>query len=197
MLLAQLAQPVIEFQFLKAVERVYAQQDARTSFLALFFSVMGLFSIAVNVTFTPLVHRLWGVIAGLFVQPLVLGASVVAFVIHPSLGLAAIMKVADRGLSYSINRASRELLYVPIEPRLIYQAKAWIDMFGYRLFKVIGSALILLLTQALPWPFSVVQLSTLTVAICLLWLALLSYLHPAYQHVVAHGHEQAPRPSSR
>jgi len=188
LLLAQLAQPVIEFQFLKTVERVYAQQDARTTFLALFFSVLGLVSIAVNVAFTPLVHRLWGVIAGLFVQPLVLGASVVAFVIHPSLGLAAIMKVADRGLAYSINRASRELLYVPIAPRLIYQAKAWIDMFGYRLFKVIGSVLILLLTQVLPWPFSIVQLSILTLAICLLWLALLAYLRPAYQHVVVHGH---------
>lgn len=192
LLLAQLAQPIIDFQFMKTVERVYVQQDARTSFLSLFFSVMGLFSIAVNLAFTPLVHRLWGVIAGLFVQPLVLGVSVVAFVIQPSLGLAAIMKIADRGLSYSINRASRELLYVPIAPRLIYQAKAWIDMFGYRLFKVIGSALILLLTQVLPWPLSIVQLSTLTMGICLLWLALLAYLQPAYQHVVTHGHDPAP-----
>lgn len=195
--LAQLAQPVIEFQFMSTIERAYGQQDARTSFLALFFSVMGLFSIGVNLAFTPLVHRLWGVIAGLIVQPLVLGASVVAFVLHPSLGLASVMKVADRGLSYSINRASRELLYVPIEPHLIYQAKAWIDMFGYRLFKVVGAALILLLTQALPWPFSIVHLSSVTAAICLLWLVLLAYLEPAYRHIALHGHEPVPGPISR
>ena len=91
--------------------------------------------------------------------------------VQPLLTPAAILKISDRGLSYSINRAARELLYVPIDPVLIYQAKAWIDMFGYRLFKVLGSALILVLTQWLPLGIGPAQLSWVVSAVCLTWIA--------------------------
>ena len=59
---------------------------------------------------------------------LALPVSTVVFMASPTLLIAAIMRISDRGLSYSINRASKELLYVPIDPLLIYQAKAWIPV---------------------------------------------------------------------
>jgi AAA family ATP:ADP antiporter len=92
----------------------------------------------------------------------------------------AAAKISDRALSYSINRASKELLYVPVDSVLIYQAKAWIDMFGYRLFKVTGSLLILLFTGWLPVTLSVGQLSWFVIAICLLWLGLIAMLRGEY-----------------
>jgi len=169
LLLAQLAEPVVEYQFLSSVEQAYPLREPRTEYLSVFFSVMGLVSIAVNLALTPLVHRVLGVIAGLLVQPLVLAASASVFITHPGLMTAAVMKIADRGLSYSINRASKELLYVPIGPVLIYQAKAWIDMFGYRIFKVVGSVLILALTQWGAWRASLPDLAWLTLVICAIW----------------------------
>ena len=69
------------------------------------------------------------------------------FAVQSNLITGSILKVADRGLSYSINRASKELLYVPIPTQQIYQLKAWIDMLGYRLFKLSGAFLILFFTQ--------------------------------------------------
>ena len=173
LLLAQMAQPVVEFQFLKAVEAVYTEREARTVWLSGFFSILGLVSIAVNLGLTPLIHRLRGAIAGLLVQPLALGLTAGVFLAHPTLMVAAVMKISDRGLSYSINRASKELLYIPIDPVLIYQAKAWIDMFGYRLFKVVGSLAILLLTQWLPWRLAAPDLSWLTLSICGAWIAII------------------------
>jgi AAA family ATP:ADP antiporter len=94
--------------------------------------------------------------------------------------LGAVAKISDRGLSYSINRASKELLYVPIDSVLIYQAKAWIDMFGYRLFKIFGSVLILIFTQWLPFAIGVPQLSWFTVAICLVWVLLVLAIRRDY-----------------
>ncbi len=102
-----------------------------------------------------------------------------------TLQAGAFLKIADRGLSYSINRASKELLYVPIEPLLMFRAKAWIDMFGYRLFKVVGSLLILLLTQWLPWPVEATQLAWVVVAICLLWMGALTRLGSRYRDILA------------
>jgi AAA family ATP:ADP antiporter len=178
----------VGYQFLNTVEVAYQELEARTAFLSVFFGAMGLISIAVNLGITPLVHRHLGVIAGLLVQPLMLVLCSYGFVLQPGLLLGAALKISDRGLSYSINRASKELLYVPIDPVLIYQAKAWIDMFGYRLFKGLGSLLILVLTQWLPLQLGLSQLSWLTLAICGVWIAALIYLQCDYQLVTGEGH---------
>lgn len=177
---AQLAQPVVEYQFLDAVNEAYPERDARTAFISGFFSVLGLASIGVNLLLTPLIHRHLGMLAGLATQPLALMLFSLGFMAQPVLWMAGAMKIADRGLSYSINRASKELLYIPVDPVRTYQAKAWIDMLGYRLFKVAGSALIIGLTQFL----GVAQLGWLTVVICIAWLAVIGALGREYARVM-------------
>ena len=181
LLLAQIASPVVEYQFLNTVERVYTEVDARTAFLAMFFSTMGLISIGINVVITPLVTRFLGTIAGLLVQPVMMGLCSWGFLLHPTLFFSGATKISDRALSYSINRASKELLYVPVDPVLIYQAKAWIDMFGYRTFKIAGSVLILLMTQWLPVTMSVNELSWFTIVICGLWVMFVMFLRQEYK----------------
>lgn len=183
LLLTQLASPLIEYQFLNTVESSYPAMEARTAFLSLFFAILGAVSIAVNMGITPLVHRSLGAIAGLLVQPLMIWIFSWCFYFQATLFFAGAAKISDRAMSYSINRASKELLYVPVDSVLIYQAKAWIDMFGYRLFKVAGSVLILLFTQWLPFTVSLPQLSWFTVSICVIWIILVMVLRNDYQQV--------------
>lgn len=177
---AQLAQPVVEYQFLYAVNEAYPERDARTTFISGFFGILGITSIGVNLILTPLIHRFLGMFAGLATQPIVLMLFSLGFMAQPILWMAGAMKIADRGLSYSINRASKELLYIPVDPVRTYQAKAWIDMLGYRLFKVLGSFLIIGFTHVL----GVAQLGWLTVVICLLWLVLIGALAREYARVL-------------
>jgi AAA family ATP:ADP antiporter len=181
LLLAQLASPLVEYQFLNSVEASYAEREARTEFLSLFFAIMGAVSIVVNMGITPLVHRYLGAIAGLLVQPLMIWIFSWCFFFQSTIFFAGATKISDRAMSYSINRASKELLYVPVGSVLIYQAKAWIDMFGYRLFKVAGSVLILMFTQWLPFTVSLPQLSWFTVTICIIWIVLIMVLRHDYQ----------------
>lgn len=183
LLLAQLVSPLIDYQFLNTVANSYPEREARTAFLSLFFSILGLISIGINLGITPLIHRIFGAIGGLLAQPLVISLFSWCFLFQPTLLWGCAVKISDRGLSYSINRASKELLYVPIDPVLIYQAKAWIDMFGYRLFKVAGSVLILLFTQWLPIVLSVTQLSWFTISICAIWFGLILILRLEYHQV--------------
>jgi AAA family ATP:ADP antiporter len=185
LLFSQLCQPIVEYQFLDVVERSIADLDRRTSYISQFFSVLGIVSIVINLGITPLVHRAYGAIAGLAAQPVALLLSALAFAAHPMLSVAAVMKICDRGLSYSINRASKELLYIPVEPVLVFQAKAWIDMFGYRLFKVLGSLLILLSTQWLPVRLGVAELAWITVFICVFWIIGVSWIATAYRGILA------------
>lgn len=183
LLLSQIASPLVEYMFMSMVQENFTELNQRTSFLSGFFANLGLISIGINLLVTPLVHKHLGIIAGLTLQPFFLLISTWSFYLHPGVLTAEIMKISDRGLAYSINRASRELLYVPINPVQMYQAKAWIDMFGYRLFKIAGSLLILLLTQWLPFSISAVDLSWLTMFFCLLWLGAISLLAREYRLV--------------
>jgi len=188
LLCSQLAQPVVEYQFIKAVESSYTTLDARTQYISSFFSLLGMVSIMINLLITPFLHRYLGVMWGMLTQPVVLALSSVAFMVQPVLMLASIMKIADRGLSYSINRASKEQLYIPVDPVRTYQAKAWIDMLGYRLFKVLGSALILVLANWLPLGENAAQLGWLTLIICGVWIIVLALLAREYHAFI----NQAP-----
>ena len=180
LLCAQLAQPVVEYQFMQAIEARYAETDARTQYISTFFSILGLVSIAINLLLTPMIHRFLGVMWGMITQPLLLAVSSLVFLAQPVLPVAAAMKISDRGVSYSINRASKEQLYIPVDPVRTYQAKAWIDMLGYRLFKVLGSALILVLAYWLPLGSNAAQLSWLTLLICATWFIILVLLAREY-----------------
>ncbi|MGD2137292.1 MAG: Npt1/Npt2 family nucleotide transporter [Gammaproteobacteria bacterium] len=186
LLCAQLAQPVVEYQFISAVEAAYTELDARTKFISGFFSILGLVSIGINLLVTPLVHRFLGVMWGMLTQPLLLACSSIVFMAQPILMAAAVMKISDRGLSYSINRASKEQLYIPVDPVHTYQAKAWIDMLGYRLFKVLGSALILVLAKLLPLGENAMNLGWLTLLICSAWALVLALLAREYHGFVNH-----------
>lgn len=181
LLLAQTISPLVEYQFLHIIEATYPEREARTAALSLFFSVMGAVSIAVNLVLTPLILNFMGVLSGLLVQPLALAASVGGFMLHPTLYPAAVMKICDRGLSYSINRAAKELLYIPVEPMVMYQAKAWIDMFGYRLFKALGALIIIVLGQWTLAGHGVVNLGWVALAGCGLWAWVLVTLNREYQ----------------
>ncbi len=180
LLLAQLIDPVIDYQFLKTVQSYYPEREARTAFLSWLFSRLSAVSIGVNLFVTPLVHRFLGAVGGLLVQPLMITIFSWGFMVHNSLFFAGAAKISDRGLSYSINRASKELLYIPIPSVLLYQAKAWIDMVGYRMFKISGSLLILLFTQWLPVGLSVPQLSWFVLMVSVIWVGLIFTLRPQY-----------------
>lgn len=185
LLLAQVVEPLVEYQFMHVVEASIADREARTAYLGNFFSVLSAVAIGINLLITPLVHRWLGALGGLIAQPLAVMGGSLFYMAQATLTSGAALKIADRGLSYSINRASKELLYVPIDPLLIYRAKAWIDMFGYRLFRVLGSVLILLLTQWLPWTIGAAQLGWLVLGICVLWLGTLTRLGSEYRSITA------------
>jgi AAA family ATP:ADP antiporter len=167
------------------IEEAYSDLDERTVFISEFFSIMGLIAIAINVVVTPFVHRYVGIFAGLLVQPLILAAVSFGFFLNTTLFMAAVMKVGDRGLSYSINRASKELLYIPLSAQHTYQVKAWIDMLGYRLFKILGAALILVATGWLPFELGIGGLSILTFAICFAWVLVIGLLARSYREITA------------
>ncbi len=169
LLFSQICEPIVEYQFMQHVETSYADKEARTVYLSHFLSLLSAVALGINLVVTPLIHRYLGVIAGLFVQPVLLAAAAISHAAQLDLRSAAVMKVADRGLSYSINRASRELLYVGAAATTIFRVKAWIDMVGYRAFKIVGNVGIVAVTQALPPQLSPYALTGAVLLLSIAW----------------------------
>ncbi|HID81054.1 MAG TPA: ATP translocase [Chromatiales bacterium] len=181
LLMAQLISPMVEFQFMKIVASTYPEREVRTATLSLFFTVLSGFSIFVNLILTPIILRVFGILAGLMAQPVVLALSAYGFGLNPGFLAAAVMKISDRGLSYSLTRATKELLYIPVDTIVMYQAKAWIDMLGYRSFKLIGAFFILVLTQWTAIVPNVIPLTWVIILGCAIWMGILIVLNRSYQ----------------
>lgn len=185
LLLAQVVEPIVEYQFMHIVQLAFPEREARTAYLSGFLSLLNAVALAINLLATPLVLRFLGAIGGMLVQPLALGCFSYLYLQAPALASAGLMKIADRGLSYSLNRAAKELLYVPVAPALIFRVKAWIDMFGYRAFKLIGALTILALTEWSGWLHDPAAYSYLTIPVVLLWCALVLSLSRPYRALTA------------
>lgn len=186
MLMVQLVSPMVEFQFMHVIQDIYQEREARTQALSFFFSILSVFAIAVNLIITPFVLRSFGLLAGLMVQPVSMFVATFGFMINPGLYTASAMKISDRGLSYSINRASKELLYIPVDPAVMYQVKGWIDMFGYRTFKIFGALIIIALTQWTDLTPNIIDLNWVIMLGCVIWVWFLISLYRDYRAIRRH-----------
>lgn len=177
---SQMIEPLVEYIFLNTIEKEVQGLDQRTAMISSFFSILGTASLLINIFITPLILKFFGVIGGLIVQPLSIIFGSIWFSLQGSLNSALALKISDRGLSYSINRAAKEMLYLPLNPSIIYRTKAWLDMFGYRLFKLASSLLILCFTDWKIFSVGKNDLSYLLIAICFFWIATIAMLSREY-----------------
>lgn len=186
MLMVQLVSPMVEYQFMHVIQDLYQERESRTEALSFFFSILSIFAIVINIVVTPYILRSFGLLAGLLVQPVSMFVTTFGFMINPGLWTASVMKISDRGLSYSINRASKELLYIPVDPSVMYQVKGWIDMFGYRTFKIFGAFIIIALTQWTGLTPDIIDLSWVIMLGCVIWIGFLVVLYRDYQAIKRH-----------
>ena len=100
-----------------------------TNFLSLIVSLFG---------FSLIVKRM-GVRFSLLVFPVILFAAVVVSNLASSLRLLFVLVSLLKALIFSLNEPVKELLYIPTSHPIKYRAKAWIDVFGSRLAKAVGS----------------------------------------------------------
>ena len=75
----------------------------------------------------------------LLLLPMLVASAVVLLYAHPILPIAFAIMVSCKGLNYSLIQPSKEQLYIPTSKESKYKAKAWIDMFGSRSSKGMGS----------------------------------------------------------
>ncbi|GMR22882.1 MAG: hypothetical protein BMS9Abin37_1261 [Acidobacteriota bacterium] len=145
--------------------------DAITSFLAgiqFYISVIGFI---IQVYFTSRIFSVLGIGFALAILPVSLGATAFIVILNKALWASGVARVSDSALRYSVDKTTRETLFLPLPAELKLKAKAFVDVVADRFIgKGIGSVVLLVAINV--FDFTWWQLSYLSLGYCALWFAL-------------------------
>lgn len=182
-LLSALVAQVIDLQFAWVIEESTDTLEERTAAFGNLYSVMGLAAFVFQLAVTSRLHRRLGVGFSLGVLPATTGVGSIlllaaaAFAPALLLPVAWALKLAENGLRYSLDQASRELLFQPVPEAQRPRAKLFVDVVAQRAAK--GLAAVALLTVTLGW-LEVVHTAWLTLVAVVAWLAVIGATHRHY-----------------
>lgn len=153
---------ILDFQKTKLIQSVYpANLDEGAAFAwvkSIEATTIGAVSLAIALFGTSFFMRRLGIKFCLLTFPAViaiaLAVTFVCFMLNiESFYLMWIFVgsvIAIKGLSYSLNNPTREVLYIPTSPDVKFKTKGWIDAFGARSMKALGSVATDRLKTSLP-----------------------------------------------
>jgi ATP/ADP translocase/HEAT repeat protein len=128
---------IVDYQFkLQAAGVLHAQyheakayNDALASYFGTFYGLCGGVALIIQIWVTGRVLERFGILTSLLPLPigLAIGSGVAAVVPNPNLYVSSLAKGSDTIFRYTINDASMQLLYVPVQPHVRGRAKAFID----------------------------------------------------------------------
>ena len=179
---------IVQWQY-KGIAKIHfgGRRDDMAAFFGMFAAVLNLATFVLQILGTPRLLRRWGIGFGLRVLPtgFGLGALVLvgtAVLPIPMLGAAAVAMLLCDGFRFSVDKASTELLYLPIPRAVKDQAKPFIDTFVDRAAGALASFLWLFLTWAfhVDRPDRIAWASLATVATVAVWLVIVARARNAY-----------------
>lgn len=132
---------------LVADERFGGSAEALTRFFGTFNFSLGLVSFALQLTLTGFALRQYGVALTILLLPVALGAGSAAILLVPSFVTVLLTNAFDQGFRFSVDKATYELLYLPILPAERARVKNAIDIVLNRTGDATGGVLLGLATR--------------------------------------------------
>jgi ATP:ADP antiporter, AAA family len=170
--LAAVGAAIIEQQLNMAVTADKGRQatDAITVFLAnvqLWTSVIGFL---VQILLTNRIHQRLGIGFALLLLPVSLGGTAILMLLNAALWAPGLARVVDQSMRYTIDKTTREILYMPLPSDMKFAAKPFVDVTVDRFAK--GLAAILLLFLIKPWGLALTwhRLSYASIVIMGIWI---------------------------
>eukprot|EP01012_Entosiphon_sulcatum_P031260 TRINITY_DN3917_c0_g1_i1.p1 TRINITY_DN3917_c0_g1~~TRINITY_DN3917_c0_g1_i1.p1 ORF type:complete len:499 (+),score=48.05 TRINITY_DN3917_c0_g1_i1:24-1499(+) len=132
---------ILDYQMKFQLDGLYSDPTHIAEFMGSFGQWTNLLTLCFSFLGTSFFLRRFGLTACLVAFP----ASVLLVIMFvwaaPTVTVLFYALVVIRGLSYALNNPCKEILYIPTTDDVKYKAKGWIDMFGARAAKSIGSVI--------------------------------------------------------
>ena len=168
---AQVVAAVLDFRFQSLLSVQFAgRPDAETAYQGRFWGTLNTSVLVLQFVIAPLLLSFLALRWVHIIMPLIHLVAITVAIIEPSLVTVGIAFFLFKAFDYSIFRAAKEVLYVPLGFDARYRAKEVIDVFGYRTGKG-GASMVIALLQKLGVAMNNYYLA-IGFVMALLWLAL-------------------------
>jgi len=168
---ASIGAAIIEQQLNMAAEAAKGAgaTDSITAFLATVGLWMSTIGFVIQVWLTSKIHRYLGIGFALMVLPVSLGTTGVVMLLNGALWAPALARILDQSLRYTVDKTTREILFLPLPGDLKLKAKSFVDVTVDRGAKALGAILLIVLVK--PWAlnFTWQQLSFASLTMTGLW----------------------------
>ena len=145
-------------------------KDAMTAFLGQIRFWLSAVGFLIQIALTSRIHRYLGVGFALLLLPVGLGATAVIVLFNAVLWAPSLARVFDQTMRYTVDKTTREILYMPLQNEIKYEAKPFVDVTLDRFAK--GMTAVLLLILISPWGFHLgwQKLSYVSVTLTVIWI---------------------------
>lgn len=178
--LSVLVAKLVDYQFGAVASEYISDPDELTAFFGFWFSNMNLLSLGVQLFLTRRVVGTLGVGSSLIFLPAGIFFGATLLLIFPALWAAIFLKLADGSLKQSINKASVELLALPIPTEIKSQTKTFIDVFVDSAATGISGLILVFLVGG--FDLSPRFISLMVIALIGLWVYLTLRIRREYMH---------------
>lgn len=185
--LVQIVITLIDYQFNSSVEAAFpTDPDMRTAIFGDVHFWIDSIAILLQILTGPIL-KITGVAGTLALIPICIGLALATFLNFPSLGMMKLVKITSKAFDYSIFRAAKEILYIPLTHEEKTQGKGVIDMLVYRTSKGLSSLILLGMTAIGMLGYTL----HLTIGLEIIWIALTYILIKRYRSLVPWEKEKA------
>ena len=164
---------VVEQQLNMAAEALHGDGggDSIAAFLAQITAYLSVAGFIVQVAFVSRIHQSAGIGVALLLLPIGFSVSAAVILFTGALWAVAGARVLGSTMRYTLDKTTREILFVPLPTELRHRVKPFIDVTMDRVAKAVTAVLLLACVQ--PWGLGLDwrQLSYATLAITGLWIA--------------------------
>ncbi len=144
--------------------------DSLTAFLGKVQFYTSVAGFGIQVFLTSRIHRVLGIGFALLILPVSLGTTAGIMLANAVLWAPSLARVFDTSLRYTVDKTTREILFLPLPGHMKRQAKPFVDVTVDRTAKGIGGLLALVLIA--PWGLNLdwQRVSYASLAVCGLWI---------------------------
>jgi AAA family ATP:ADP antiporter len=140
---------IVQQQLSMAAEATGGDADRMTAFLAEVTAWVSIAGFIVQVALTSRIHRSMGLAFAMLLLPLAMGSSAIVVLMSGALWAPQLARVLEATLRYTVDKTTREVLFLPVPLELKHRAKPFIDVTADRFAKALAAVLLLALIK--PW----------------------------------------------
>ncbi len=134
----ELVVTIFDFNFKLAAGTNYAGVEL-SRYLSLYASSVNIVSLLCLLLGISNITRFLGVGVALACMPIVVGLALFGFLTLDSLSFLFALMVGSKAINYALNGPALKQLYIPTTSDVRFKAQAWIETFGSRASKEVGS----------------------------------------------------------